>query len=228
MLKLAYSIRTKHYLEENQIENDSKYIKQLYVKNRNWNPPPASNAIEEGITKCEKHLRKAHNSLLKMNIHKNLSNLTPLQSAALNSLKRNQHIVIKASDKNLGPVAMDLGCYTKQVLQEHLLMNDYQQLSKDYVKHKMELIRSHLKELINQNQNQLTKAELIYFQQSLQIWHRLQIFYGLPKIHKNPISLCPVVSTTNSLLAVFSIWIDQKMKKPPTFCNLLHKKLNNS
>lgn len=212
MLKLAYSIRTKHYLEENQIENETEYIKQLYVKNRNWHPPPASNTIEEGITKFEKLLKQAHNSLQKMNLNKNLSNLTPLQSHALNSLKRNRDIVIKATDKNLGPVAIDLSRYTQQVLQEHLLTNDYQQLSKDYVTQKMELIRNHLKELINQNQKQLSKAELVYFQRSLKIWHRLPIFYGLPKIHKNPISLRPVVSTTNSLLAVFSVWIDQKMK----------------
>jgi len=212
MLKLAYSIRTKHYLEENKIENGSEYIKQLYIKNKNWNPPPACKAIEDGMTKCEKLLKQAHGRLLKSNLRKNLSNLTPLQSTALRSLKRNQQVIIRASDKNLGPVAMDLNHYTQQILREHLLTTDYQQLSKDSANHKMNLIRIHLKKLINENRNILSKAEFVYFQRGFQIWHRLPIFYGLPKIHKNPLSLRPVVSTSNSLLAIFSVWIDHKMK----------------
>jgi hypothetical protein len=107
---------------------------------------------------------------------------------------------------------MDLNHYTQQILREHLLTTDYQKLSKDSAKHRMDLIRSHLKKLINQNQNILSKAELVYFQRGFQTWHRLPIFYGLPQIHKNPLSLRPVVSTSNSLLAIFSVWIDHKMK----------------
>jgi hypothetical protein len=42
--------------------------------------------------------------------------------------------------------------------------------------------------------------------------HRLPVFYGLPKVHKDPVSLRPVVSNTNSFLAIFSIWLDHKMK----------------
>jgi len=37
--------------------------------------------------------------------------------------------------------------------------------------------------------------------------------YGLPKVHKNPTSLRSVVSTTNSLLAIFFTWLDYKMKE---------------
>jgi len=66
--------------------------------------------------------------------------------------------------------------------------------------------------MISNNQDILSKAEFVYFQCSFQLQHRLPVFYGLPKVHKSPISLCHVVSNTNSFLAVFSIWLDQKMK----------------
>jgi len=66
--------------------------------------------------------------------------------------------------------------------------------------------------LINLNQHQLNKAELMYFQRSLKLPHRIPIFYGLPKVHKTPVTLRAVVSTTNSLLAVISVWLDYKMK----------------
>jgi hypothetical protein len=51
------------------------------------------------------------------------------------------------------------------------------------------------------NQSELSKEEFTY------------IFYGLPKIHKHPMTLWPVVSTSGSFLAIFSVWLDYKMKE---------------
>ncbi len=107
---------------------------------------------------------------------------------------------------------MDLTKYSKQILQEHLLTKDYRQLTKDSACNEKEKIKCYLKSMISANRNLLPKAELIYFQRSFQLQHRLPIFYGLPKVHKNPISLRPVVSNTNSFLAIFSVWLDHKMK----------------
>jgi hypothetical protein len=46
---MAYSIRTKFYL--NDINHESTdYEKQIYTKNKTWNPPPASNQIEDKLT----------------------------------------------------------------------------------------------------------------------------------------------------------------------------------
>lgn len=102
--------------------------------------------------------------------------------------------------------------YHRQILQEHLLIDDYAQLSKGSAQHKMDSLKQTLKTMISNNQDILSKAEFVYFQCSFQLQHRLLVFYGLPKVHKSPISLCHVVSNTNSFLAVFSIWLDQKMK----------------
>jgi hypothetical protein len=77
----------------------------------------------------------------------------------------------------------------------------------------MDQLKDTLKKLISSHSDILSKAELTYFKRSLSNSFRLPIFYGLPKVHKTPFSLRPVVSTTNSLLAVFSIWLDYKMKE---------------
>jgi len=68
-----------------------------------------------------------------------------------------------------------------------------------------------LKNILQSNSGNLSEAELTYFKRSLTDHFRLPNFYGLPKVHKNPIALRPAVSTTNSLLAVFSTWLDYKM-----------------
>jgi hypothetical protein len=77
----------------------------------------------------------------------------------------------------------------------------------------MESIKSHLTILVNSHHNFLSNAEMLYFQRSLKLFHRLPIFYGLPKVHKNPYTLRPVISGTNSLLAIFSNWLDYKLKE---------------
>ncbi len=129
LLQLAYSIRTKHYLTSNNVASDAEYIKQLYKKNITWNPPPAPNLVENKITEFEKALKAAQHQLIKINSKKKSSNLTPVQLKTLRALRKNKSIIIKPTDKNLGPALMEIDSYIKQVLREHLLTKDYKQLS---------------------------------------------------------------------------------------------------
>jgi hypothetical protein len=76
----------------------------------------------------------------------------------------------------------------------------------------MEDIKTYLKKLIHDNQSNLPKEEYTYFQRSFKEFHRTPIFYGLPKIHKQPMTLWPVVSCSGSFLSIFSVWLDYKMK----------------
>jgi hypothetical protein len=85
-------------------------------------------------------------------------------------------------------------------------------LTQKEAKGKMETLKHTLKNTINNNIHLLSKAEATYFNRSLQFQHRLPVFYGLPKVHKTPMALRPVVSCVSSLLAVFSTWLDHKMK----------------
>ncbi len=212
VLQTAYTIRTATFLNESTSNTDSAYIKQIYIKNKQWNPPPASATLEEKITAFEKTLRNKQNQIFYKNEGKTLSNLTYTQLTALRNLKNNKNLIIKPSDKNLGPVILDTKAYTLQVLNEHLLTNDYRQLTPDNAKHKMEDIKTYLKKLIHDNQSNLPKEEYTYFQRSFKEFHRTPIFYGLPKIHKQPMTLRPVVSCSGSFLSIFSVWLDYKMK----------------
>jgi len=59
----------------------------------------------------------------------NLSNLTPLQANTLKLLKANDNLIIKPTDKNLGPAIMYTISYIQQVLNEHLITTTYKQLT---------------------------------------------------------------------------------------------------
>jgi hypothetical protein len=89
----------------------------------------------------------------------------------------------------------------------------YSQIPPLEAKRRMENLKQDLKSLLQTHQAILTKQEKLDFNRSLETQHRLPVFYDLPKVHKNPVSLRPVISTCGSLLSIFSIWLDFKMKE---------------
>jgi len=142
-----------------------------------------------------------------------MTNLNPLQKTILKQLKENKNIIIKPTDKNLGPAVMDKRTYIKQVLQECLLTTTYQQLSPTEAKNMLDNTKNSLQQIIKNNLNALSKPEATFFQRSLNCHYRTPIFYGLPKVHKTPVTLRRVVSSVNSFLSIFSTWLDYRMKK---------------
>jgi hypothetical protein len=222
---MAYAIRTTFHLQNSNLTKDSDYIKQIYVRNRNWNPDPAPIHIENNITTFEKNLKQRQNEQTYKLQNRNLRNLTHTQSMALRQLKQDENLTIKPTDKNLGPAIMETETYIKQILKEHLLTKDYQKLPETTAKNRLADIKHTLKSVIDNNQDLLSKAELTYFQRSYKCHHRIPIFYGLPKVHKTPMTLRPVVSSSSSFLSIFSVWLDHKMK---TLIPLVQSYIQNS
>jgi len=79
--------------------------------------------------------------------------------------------------------------------------------------HRMHLHLKCIMTYLSSNINSLTKSEATYFQRSMNLTYRLPIFYGLPKVHKTPVLLRPVVSSINSFSSIFSNWLDFCMKE---------------
>ena len=164
---MARSIRTNYYLKQHNLDSSKDYEKQIYVKNTSWHPPPAPLHIEDKISSFEKILKEQHKALLSKNKKRSLLNLTPLQKSVLQQLRCNDKIVIKPTDKNLGPAVMDKNDYIQQVLKEHLLTKDYQQLSQNKALHKLNSLKDSLKNIITTHSGSLTDSEKTYFQRSL-------------------------------------------------------------
>jgi len=210
---MAYCIRNAYYLKQSNTANDTDYIKQIYVKNTQWHPPPAPIHVEDKMTAFEKAFKAAQIARIRKTSKINLRNLTLPQLKTMQQLKMNKSFIIKPTDKNLGPAILDTETYVAKILSEHLLTKDYKQLTEAEAITAMSDIKTKLKNIINDNQHILSKSEVTYFKRSLLVRHRLPLFYGLPKVHKTPFTLRPVVSGTNGLLTVFSTWLDYKMKE---------------
>jgi len=160
---MAYSIRTMYYLKQCNTNNNTEYIKQIYVKNKTWNPPPASNEIEDKLTEFEKTLQDAHLLQVSKTSKLKLKNLTASQQQTLLQLKSNKHYTIKPTDKNLGP---------------------YVQISMAEAKNKIDNLKQIFKMLLHSYRNVLSKPESLDFQHSLQLSHRLPVFTGFQKYIK--------------------------------------------
>ena len=121
---MAHSIRTKCQLDIMGLSDNSNFEKQIYAKNKNWNPGPAPLIIEEKLDEFEKALNKEKNKIILKHSGRNLNNLTSSQRQVLHLLKHNKHLTIKPTDKNLGPAVMETAVYTRQMPTEHLLTKD--------------------------------------------------------------------------------------------------------
>jgi hypothetical protein len=182
----------------------------LYVKLKNWHPPPASLIIENKLTDFEKQLRQAVDS--NNNKTQPYTNLTPLQKTTLRDLKHSTEFIIIPTDKNLGPSILNRDAYITQVLPEHLLSKTYLQLSEQTAHDRLAESKQRLIDTFESRRHVLSQPEISYLTRSFEEAHCIPIFYGMPKVHKTPIKMRPVVSCINSFGSIFSTWLDFKMK----------------
>ncbi len=182
LLKLAYKIRTKHWLLHQNPANTNPYIPQIYVKLKGWNPPPASSKTEDHLTEFEKKLKETivhHEKWIYYT-----SNITYSQWQTLTELRNNNKFIIVPTIKNLRPAIMNRDQYIEQCLSEHLLTHQYMQLTKQTAITRKETTKKLLLNNIWKYKNQLNSPELTYLTRSFKSQHRMPIFYGLPKVHK--------------------------------------------
>ena len=117
-------------------------------------------------------------------------NLSKNELEALKELKTNPDIIIKPADKNLGITVLSTTIYN-ELCMKHINENDcYQLLDHNPIEltnKKLITMIHHLHDnrLINMDQhNALLPSKE----------HRLGIFYGLPKLHKDKLSIRPIIS----------------------------------
>jgi hypothetical protein len=115
--------------------------------------------IEEKMTTFEKLLKRKQEHLSTRNKKNKLTNLSPIQHKVPTQLKQNKNIIIKPTDKNLGPAVLDTKTYIKQILQEHLLTTNYTQLTKETAKNSIENLKLLFKNLLHQHQTPCRKLK---------------------------------------------------------------------
>jgi hypothetical protein len=92
--------------------------------------------------------------------------------------------------KNLGPAIMNRNEYITQNLTEHLLINNYQQLSNTEAKTKLQQTKQLLKDIYNIHKKSLSQSEQNFFDRSFKIHcediHRVNLLLHAVELRQLP------------------------------------------
>ena len=214
--RLRDDIRLKYFWYKLGAYDDGDYVTKLRVKST-FKAKEASPEIEEALNQFEAKVTTA--------VQQNLSglkrkhNLPTPQRKLLKTLPDNYDFIQTATDKGVGPAIMERSTYKLKNLQEHLLKpSTYKQLTKVQAERRMIAAKYQFELLVNSNLKTLSKEEKKYFHRCFEEDRRLPQYYGLPKVHKTPWKMRPVVSTINSRLGDLSKWVDYHLQRVVHLC----------
>ena len=216
-INLTRSIRLQAWANETLKDNQDEFDhgrNNLYIKNTNFIPPPANTHIES----AHNQFRLKLITLLNNKSPKPHYNLTKLQRSVIQQIKNNNELIIMDADKNLGIVVMKREDYIKSILIEHLLQTDiYEQLSYTQACCRLKQVEREIKNIILQNNPELSASDKKFFIRSFQLKHRTPTFYGMPKLHKKKIGQYyktrPVVSKIGSFIEIASKFCDHYLSR---------------
>ena len=216
------NVRTKFFFVDKETDEDDEYEPKIYVKNPTWVAPAASKKVEQAIDYFEKMVTAM---VAKRNDRNYRPNLLRTERTLIQTLRKNENIIILNSDKNLGPVIMDYSDYVTACLREHLLNeSNYDRLTKEEAQSLRSKAYKKMWKLIDKynKKETFTDAESKYWQRKYSIYKtgnmRESQFYGAPKMHKIVTKMRPIVSTVGTPLEILAVFIDYKLQEVVKYC----------
>lgn len=219
--KIKHSLSNlKRTIQLGMFFNNDNNEKRMIPKNETqekWFPPirPYDKLINDYITECDnKLINEMQNKVLEYD------NNDKILLETLTSLSKNNNIVIKAADKNLGITILDkneydIMCYAH--LDDTTIYIEITDYSPDNSYATLiDLLKSY-KQYYTYSHNTMTTTKLAASLLQLQNHDTLRIapFYCLPKIHKRiipPIPGRPIVSSINTLTYHASVYLDLQLQ----------------
>ena len=214
--RLRADVRLKYFWRQRGEYDDGEYIKKLYVKST-FQAKEASPEIEAALNQFETKVTAAVRENLSRQKRKH--NLPAQQRKLLKTLPDNYDFIHTATDKGVGPAIMERSTYKLKNLQEHLLKpSTYRQLTKAQAESRINAATYLFKLLVDSNLKILSGEEKTYFRRCFKEDRRIAPYHGLPKVHKTPWKMRPVVSTINTRLGDLSKWVDYHLQRVVHLC----------
>lgn len=190
-----------------------KYIPQLYLKSREWDPPHASPEVEAALSNFARRLRQEHR---KYNYRWSKPNITIQQHHLLNYLKDHPTLIIIPSDKNLGPVIIERRVYIQRCLNDFLAKpTQYERLPNGREIGALRKI-DYAYDRFQGSTYEGTIDEAIqdFFSRGKEYYgDKIARFRATPKVHKTPWALRPVIAKCGTTVECLSKWLDYELQK---------------
>jgi hypothetical protein len=181
---LERTVRIRYLFQD---KDDDDFIPKFHVPKRDWIPPAASHAIERGLAAGKAELF----SQLPAISPQNLRSRPRMASQRYFDELKDANLLSFITDKNLGLAVVTTEWYNS-LIQDHLDEGPY------------------VKTTINTSSvfQDLWKLDTSMLPKQMQkfVWHSppglvVPQFYGIPKIHKNPWKIRPIVPSHNWITA---------------------------
>ena len=195
---LSRTLRLKHFFKD----VDSSPLNPFKLPNPSWQPPTKYTPLENIIAKHQTIFRDTlHTLKLKP------TKIAPHLSLALQSLKKNNKIIILPADKNVGVCVLDKDTYYNKAIEHLSDTNTYKKVSH----YPLEELSYRLKNIVNNHLGTLSNIEAKYILHKPSKGYQVCNIYFLPKLHKNPIGFRPICSYNNSLFEQTSKWLHHQL-----------------
>ncbi|XP_065176129.1 uncharacterized protein LOC135805933 [Sycon ciliatum] len=213
--RLAFGLRWKEEAEKNRtqaashqtdtgrpvrhLDNDTRLRK---IATTTKQAPSMDDEKENGLRRLKGNIMRLYKREADINTSNNGRQLTRREKEALSTLRRNEGIVVKPSDKSKGFVVMSRDSYVQKANVILECRDSYERCDvkvEDLGKHTRKKVAEITQHKLPQP---LAKAILPHNSRPSQ-------FYGLPKDHKPGLPLRPVVSTCGSSMDNVSLLLER-------------------
>jgi hypothetical protein len=226
--RIRRDIRIK-YIELPVENNNTTFNKKLHIKKNNRHLERAPRGIEKAIDNFETATKEAFKNSWKRPF---IGNLEKKKIELLRQIRKERKYIIVGADKNLGPCIIELDQYINKCLTIHLnATNTYKELIEmDARIINEENFRWVCAEFIDNRKSKLEKQDRKFFIESIHgrrdglrrmhpdINLGLPYFYAMPKMHKKPTGLRPVVSGVSTIMESLSKWLDVQLQSVVHLC----------
>ena len=144
-------------------------------------------------------------ALLSIHCHASRDNLGPQLRKALGRLKEDNSIIISRADKGDQVVVMDTTHYTQLAWQHLRDPNVYERLDRDPTEEMTKNFNNYLEQTLKDGIINDEVAESLRLPSTIEI----QTIYFVPKTHKTPLKVRPIVSSTNGPTSRASAYLDR-------------------
>ena len=222
--RLESQVRRIAFFRDRDDTDDGNYNPSLYIPS-DWKPPQAGEEIEDALATFRRHIQSDSRRFMKPT----LSNITPFQGRLCDKLKNNDEMIIIEADKNLGAAIMLREDYIRKGIREHLGNDEvYKRLTKSQVhleQKRLDYLFAGFKgkhRPFQPNENpatasttgELSEADYIYLCRAYrQEAKQLARFRMSAKVHKNPMTMRPIVCCAGTRMNRLSKWLDYQLQR---------------
>lgn len=198
--KFARTVRNRWFFRNSE---KTDFIPKFHVPSPHWNPPRASANIERGIVEAEEvidsHVSQALAALASRPAARNLSNWAKVQE-----FLAEHKLLAKLTDKNLGLAVFPITWYDATVL---TLLSDgeaYAYVSQVPVQNLLKLLEKELPkwDLPHQMDKYISRSTKTSIPE----------FHAIPKVHKTPWTLRPIIPSHSWVTSTTSTVLDHLLQ----------------